>query len=681
MISRREFVTIGATLGAGVMLPLGWADKVFAFNLLGQALPLKSTLIPKYVDALSVMGAIDATGGGVYEIQAVPGVSNVSSGMAAALTAAAGGVPTTYGGTSTWSYRATGATTALPGVGDTYLGPTVVTLRGTPVSIKWHNNLKDLLGNPIPHPLAVDPSLHWAAVPAADQMMMGPFPVNAKGGSTFAYTLQSVPMAPHVHGGEQHAGSDGGPEVWFTPDSADVGPMYPYAGQGAGGDNTLYTYSLHQDAAPLWYHDHALGLTRLNVYMGLAGGFLILDPANEPAGLPAGQDGFGTDLDLPLIIQDRMFDVTGQFYYPAIAVNPVDHPFWVPEFFGDTMLVNGKVWPYLDVEPRAYRFRIFNGSNARFYAMYLWNLVTGTTGPVMNQIATDTGYLYQPVTVGVKNKAPLRMGTGERAEVVVDFSAYAGQTLTLLNNSKAPFPNGAPADPKTVGQIMQFRVRNAAPTPYAFPVNPLNPGLASFAATGVPTLGTAPAGGGVTRVLTLNEIMGPGGPLEVLVNQTKWMAPITENPKKGTTEIWKIVNMTADTHPIHLHLVSFQLVSRQPYDVGGYAGAFAAVNGMMAIDGMMTDPATGLPRVYQEVDPTPFLKGKVTLADPNERGWKDTLRMNPGEVTTIVVRFAPVDSALSDYPFDATAMPGYVWHCHIIDHEDNEMMRPFMVTP
>lgn len=471
-------------------------------------------------------------------------------------------------------------------------------------------------------------------------------------------------------------------DLRFTPNSANVGPAYQFAGDvqglGATGDHTLYPYSNHQPAGTIWYHDHALGITRLNVYMGLAGAYVISDPANEPAGLPSGVDSFGTSLDIPLIIQDRMFDVQGQFYYPALAINPTIHPFWVPEFFGDTMLVNGKIWPYLDVEPRAYRFRLVNGSNARFYELSLWNLITGLQGPTMNQIATDVGYLYKPVPLSNNGQNMLRMGTGERTEVVVDFSAFAGQTLTLKNTSKAPFPAGTAANPQTTGQIMQFRVRNSAPKPYAFPINPLNNELAGFATTGTPTLGTVPANGGKVRVLTLNEIMGPGGPVEVLVNQTKWMAPVTEIPKKGTTEIWKIVNTTADTHPIHLHLVSFQLVSRQPYDAKGYATAFAAANGMMPIDGMMIDPATGLTRVYKEVDPTPFLKGKPVFADSNERGWKDTIRMNPGEVATIVVRFARADGQ-GAFPFDCTVEPGYVWHCHIIDHEDNEMMRPYKV--
>lgn len=578
---------------------------------------------------------------------------------------------------------------AAPGIGDTYLGPAFVVKKGTPIKIRWHNNLKDTNGNPLPHPLAVDPSLHWAAVPAQDNMMMGPFPLDAGGQSTFDYTLRSVPLVPHVHGGEQPGSSDGGPDGWITPDGvagpswASVGDVQPAIGSYVpSGDHDLNPYWNDQPAASAWYHDHALGLTRLNVYMGLASGYLITDPANEPSGLPTGSDSFGNPKDLALIIQDRMFDQYGELYYPALGLNPVDHPFSVPEFFGDTMLVNGQVWPVLDVDPAAYRFRLFNGSNARFYELGLLNKASKIAGPAFNQIATDGGYLYRPVPVNDLTIAP-----GERAEIVVDFSAFAGQSLILRNKAKAPYPKGAPANSGPTGEIMMIRVKRANGTPYAFPTNPLNPQLQSFATSGTPTLGTAPSASpaGKVRILSLNEYMGLGGPLEVLIDLTKWMAPITEDPKLGATEIWKIVNMTADTHPIHLHLVQFQLLSRQAFNTNKYGKAFMAVNGMTPIDGVHPNDAGKL--AYTPVDPTPYLQGPAKLADANERGWKDTLRMNPGEVTTIVVKFATIDPAVDTtdpthypFPFDPTIEPGYVWHCHIIDHEDNEMMRPYVVT-
>jgi FtsP/CotA-like multicopper oxidase with cupredoxin domain len=156
------------------------------------------------------------------------------------------------------------------------------------------------------------------------------------------------------------------------------------------------------------------------------------------------------------------------------------------------------------------------------------------------------------------------------------------------------------------------------------------------------------------------------------------MAPVSENPKLGSTEVWKIVNTTGDTHPMHLHLTQFQLVSRQAFDTAAYQTQFDATNGTMGFDGMMPNDSGNM--AYQEVDPTPYLLGPAAPAEPNERGWKDTVRMNPGEVTTIVVRFAPADGSAA-FPFDATAEPGYEWHCHIVDHEDNEMMRPYKLQP
>jgi len=693
------------------MIPLQFADKVVAFNVAGQGLPLAPGSLPKYVDRLPTLDVIDARSGprwSVYEIQAMPTKVIPSSGMAAAVAAAGHTYPTD--GTTFWSYRTAGTTSAVKGLGDTYLGPAFVVQKSNPIKIRWHNKLKDSSGNPIKHPLAVDPSLHWAAVPATDNMMEGSppgtigFPVDAAGASTFDYTLGTVPLVAHVHGGEQPPGSDGGPDGWITPDDK-KGPSWNSVGDVqipiapsdyvATGDHDLNPYWNSQPAASTWYHDHALGLTRLNVYMGLASGYLVTDPAHEPSGLPAGSDSFGNPMDMALIVQDRMFDQYGELYFPALGLNPTEHPFWIPEFFGDTMLVNGQVWPVLDVDPAAYRFRLFNGSNARFYELSLLNKAAKKAGPAFNQIATDGGYLYRPVKLNdpalVDAKLPypaLTIAPGERAEIVVDFSAYAGQSLILRNKAKAPFPMGAPATSGPTGEVMMVRVKQATPKPYAFPTNPLNPQLQSFATTGVPTLGTAPSTNpkpvGKVRTLTLNEYMGLGGPLEVLLNLTKWMAPISEDPKLGATEIWKIVNTTADTHPIHLHLVQFQLVSRQAFNTSKYAKAFAAVNGMMPFDGMMANDSGN--KAYQEVDPTPYLQGPVKLADANERGWKDTVRMNPGEVTTIVARFATIDPFLVDptereypFPFDATVEPGYVWHCHIVDHEDNEMMRPYTV--
>ncbi|MGH2571697.1 MAG: multicopper oxidase domain-containing protein, partial [bacterium] len=508
--------------------------------------------------------------------------------------------------TTLWAYGTSQATA-------TYPGATIVAARGVPIQVRWTNNL------PMNHLLedAVDSTLHMAM------------------------PEEGVPVAVHLHGGEVEPGSDGGPDAWFTPGFAEKGPGWQYE---------VYTYPNAQRAFTTFYHDHALGMTRLNVYAGLAGGYVLLDPANEPEGLPTGA------YDLPLVIQDRMFTEDGELFYPYEGDNP-EHPIWTPEFFGDVMVVNGKVWPYLEVEPRMYRFRIINGSNSRVYSMALAERTTSAPGPAFIQIASDGGLLAEPVTLnapGDPHSPRLVLATGERAEIVVDFAGWEPGTEFLLKNvGKAPFPNGESADPQTVGQIMLFRVVPLTdPDESAVP-----PVLATVDRLSDPT---------VTRTLTLNEIMGEEGPLEAVLNGTPWDAPETETPVLGTTELWEIVNLTGDTHPIHIHLVQFQLLNRQRVNIKRYQAAFDAANPEIPSDDITPVPVG------------PYLKGRPTAAPANESGWKDTFQMHPGEVTRVLVRFATQEG--EPFPFDATAEPGYVWHCHIVEHEDNEMMRPYHLT-
>ncbi|MBA4370372.1 MAG: copper oxidase [Coriobacteriaceae bacterium] len=697
-MDRRTFVKIGVGVGAGMVLPVSMVEKALAFAL-PQPLPLNPLGLAKYLDALPIAPAIDATAGGTFHIEAKPNKEVVSSTMAAAVALAGGSA---YTGTNVWSYRAAAPTAVIPGSGSgaTYLGPSFVIRKGVPIQIKWYNNLTAGAGGtgaPIPHPMPVDPSLHWA-----DPLGDSPTPPYVAG---FGYTLGAVPLVPHVHGGEVPGSSDGGPDAWWTPGMAQMGPTFAQAGT-VGTDNTLYPYYNGQPAATIWYHDHALGITRLNVYMGLAGAYVITDPGNEPVGVPTGA------FDVPLVIQDRIFDINGQLYFPALSNNPAINPFWVPEFFGDTMMVNGAAWPKLDVKRAEYRFRVVNGSSARFYELYLYNPVTKLPGPAFRQIATDGGYLAAPVTIDPALGQRLVMGPGERAEIVVDFSAFpAGTKFVLRNTARAPYPAGAPADPQTTGQIMQFVVSAGAAVGPTTPLV-LNSSLATYPSITDPVV--------KVRSLTLNEWMGVGtaGPLGAFLNNTVWPhnghGAETEDPKLGTTEVWEIINATADTHPIHLHLVQFQPISRQRFSTKYYKAYVAAFGGMDP--SMMPTPPMGPPYDYNTFmsmtagipnlapytrtlslsaagpvvpptpvvggnpDVTPFLQGPVMYAPPNERGWKDTVRMNPGEVTRILVRFKPVDGAAA-FPFDATAEPGYVWHCHIIDHEDNEMMRPYHVKP
>jgi len=510
-------------------------------------------------------------------------------------------------------------------------GPSFYVDRDVPISVKWINEITT------GHMFAVDPTLHWAD-PNNMGMVMAPFNLFPPG---YPQAQTNVSIVTHVHGAEVLSTSDGHPDAWWTANGLQ-GPAYNSAVGGLT-NAAVFEYPNTQQGATLWYHDHALGITRINVLSGLAG-FYLLNDTSDPVSqiLPTGA------YNVPLVIQDRSFNVDGSFWFPTVGLDPAVHPYWQPEFFGNTIMVNGLVWPNMNVDQGTYRFRLLDGSNARFYTLSFSNKMPFT------QIGSDGGYLKAPVTLTELTIAP-----GERADILVDFSKLApGTKVILTNTGKAPTPRGAPADPQTTGQVMQFTVTaNKGP---AFPTlpTPLNPTL-----TGVfPNL-PAPTN---TRILTLQEVMGPLGPTEILLDGQKWSAPIYEDPAIGTTEEWVIVNPTADTHPIHLHLVQFQLVSRQAFQVKKYQTAWMTANGMPPLS-IQTNP----------VDPTPYLQGKPVGPTPAEQGWKDTIQMRPGEVTTIRVRFAAQDG--SQFQFDATTGPGYVWHCHILDHEDNEMMRPYVV--
>ncbi|MEW6489685.1 MAG: multicopper oxidase domain-containing protein, partial [Thermodesulfobacteriota bacterium] len=484
-----------------------------------------------------------------------------------------------------------------------------------------------------------------------------------------------------------------------------------------------------------------------------------------PAGLAAyGLDNAGVfEPTVPLVIQDRAFDTAGQLFFQADgaggilwAPNP-EHPYWSPEFVGDTIVVNGKAWPYLNVQARRYRFLFLNGSNARTYEMSLLNQATGAIGPPLWVIATDGGYLDAPVKIDPALGQRLVMQPGERYEVIVDFAGFGGTNLIIRNTGRTPYPKGAPPQGSTLGRILQLRV--AAGTVADATYNPasgvpLRTGAQAIQRLVNPATGALAVAAQRTRLLTLNEVMAmpmtvvdpvtglltayPGGPLEILVNNTKWSGErfvgvdaagqyikqpipgfvpdglgynyLSELPNEGETEVWEIVNLTADAHPIHLHLAQFQILNRQNYNVNKYTKAYAAAfpgggwdvtMGMACAAGAFC-PGYGPPLAYDPAanplsggklggnpNIAPYLQGAIRPPLPNEAGWKDTVIALPGEVTRLAVRYAPTDApaaaapeALS-YPFDpgGGGLYNYVWHCHIIDHEDNEMMRPTTVVP
>jgi spore coat protein A len=434
-------------------------------------------------------------------------------------------------------------------------GPTFETRAGEPLLVEWVNAL------PAEHFLPVDHTIHGAET-----------------------DKPAVRTVVHVHGAKTGPESDGYPEDWIVP-----------------GKSSLYYYPNQQDAAMLWYHDHTLGINRLNVYAGLLGTFFVRDAVEDALNLPKGK------YELPLILYDRWLTREGQLVYP-VSTDPVSS--WVPEVFGNAILVNGKLFPYLEVEPRRYRLRVLNGSNARTYHLAFANDKdndAGSKAAQFHQIGTDQGLLSAPVPL-----TKLEIAPGERADLVVDFSEHRGAQLILKSDAFV---------------IMQFRVKPAKVTDTSSLPAALRP---------VPKIPESQAS--QTRLLTLDEyVTKSGNPAMLLLNASHWKMPITEKPVLGSTEIWTLINPTNDTHPIHLHLVRFQILDRQPYE----------------------------PWLFRSKRQLHFM-GPPEPPAPEEAGWKDTVRAHSRMVTRIIVPF--------------TGFTGrYVWHCHILEHEDNEMMRPYEV--
>jgi len=501
--------------------------------------------------------------------------------------------------TSVWGYGKTQATA-------TYPGRTLEIQRDVPINVLWTNDLVDSMGNPLPHLLPVDPTVHTAVT-----HIPGWTP---EGGP--------IPVVTHVHGGHTESASDGLPEAWFTPGFTDTGAWFRKA---------VYHYDNDQEAGTVWYHDHALGITRINVYAGLAGFYIIRDAVDtglrdNPLGLPA------FPYEIPLAIQDRQFTDDGQLYYPS---EPEEEgsptPSVLPEFFGDFILVNGQAWPFMDVEPRKYRLRFLNGSDSRFYNMWISAGAhpqgSGSTGPSMWQIGTDDGFLYAPV-----EHQQVTFGPGERLDVIVDFAGYDGQTLILRNNARSPYPKGDSVDPQTSGQIMAFRVG----------MGPVND-QAVIPATLRPMPITPPSSAVTTRKLVLYESEDQFGRLKPMLGTVtdgvlEWDEAITENPSMNDTEIWEVYNLTPDAHPIHQHLVAFQILDRQRF------------KGKVGPNGELSNIR---------------LLGQPKKPGDGEAGWKDTAQMFPGEMTRVIATY------------DREGR--YVWHCHILSHEDHEMMRPYCV--
>jgi spore coat protein A, manganese oxidase len=561
-ITRRNFLKYGA--GAGAALSLPWTVRqAFATR------PARS-LLTKYIQPLPLPGAgiVVATPSGMNQ-------------YAFTQREIARQLHPNLPPTPLWAYD---DGSGLGGQAGSF-GMAVVAQSGTPLDVSYTSAL------PFTYPdwLPVDTRL----TPLGDQ----------------------VRMMTHLHGAFVEADSDGNPSI--TPN-----------GFGPGETQTVhYTNQLPENPATLlWFHDHALGATRLNVFAGLAAAYILRDEFDtgaepNPIGIPGGA------YEIPLVIQDRQFNPDGTFLYPTSDIEGVT---WIGEYFGDVMLVNGKVWPFLNVEPRMYRFRILNGCNAR-----ILDLDIG--GPNFWQIGAEGGMWDMPVPVKHLVLAP-----AERADVLVDFRKFRGARLVMKNHKPhSPVSNPAPELP----QVMQIRVgkRVSHPGPPSIPLT--LPGRAANLGNPVNT-----------RYITLNEIAVDTPDWFLNLNAVHFEDSITETPQVGTIEDWVYINMTGDTHPMHSHLVNFQVIGRTPFDEEAYEEAYGGPNG-----------------VPGGIDPTPFVTGPMLPPDPTERGFKETVKANPGQLTTIRAQY--------DLPDGVSAPQTYVYHCHIVEHEDNDMMRPFTVVP
>jgi len=679
-LSRRTLLKAGALAGASLSVPWRWLASPAA------ARGVQSSNLRKFIQPLRSVGGNgipvaqpDAVNPGWWK----PGVTHYSIDIAQFSDQLHPDLPNP---TRLWGFGQ-GART-----GFRHLGGIIAVKRGTPVQITFRNKL---------------PSTHILPV---DRTIMG---------TEDADNRSDI----HLHGGFVPWTSDGGPFAWWDP-NGNTGPSFlnnavlgvPHPAS----NDAEYYYPNNQSARLMWYHDHALGITRLNAYAGIASGYVIYD--DYELGLVAANNLPGP-LDprtVYLVFQDKVFvsqniaqtDPTwptimpasraGDLWYahvydpsdlgPAPGGLPAD-PSCVPEFFGDTILVNGTVYPFLEVEKRQYRFRLLNACNSRFLNPRLV-YAAGTSfpndaepgpiaGPAFVQFGSEGGFLPAPVYLsgssplefGGPTPSQLLLAPAERADLIVDFrDVPAGSRLILLADAPAPYPDGdepvtsVPGFGPDTRTLLQIRVKprvGAANPPISLPkkLTPTDP----FLINQTPGKPTKVPNGVPVRRLTLNETFDEHGRLIQFLGTDTAIRPDgfgreyvdmpTEIIHAGSTEVWEIVNTTGDTHPIHFHLVNVQILSRQAFDADNYTGG------------------------------APTLTAAAHAPDDNELGWKETVRMNPEEVTRVLMKFN-----LPAVPFTVPASPRlrdiygiqggaeYVWHCHILEHEEHDMMRPLVVV-
>ena len=704
-VTRRQFLEIAAATGVAAAMP--WRSAYAFYQSPGG--PIKGQNWPGIAKYATTFRGVGPAGIPVAAPDAfaapVTGAQHYSFGI----NQYTDQLHPSLGPTSLWGYNP--AVAVGGGVQpQRHLGGIIVAQKGVPIQATFTNNL------PAKHLLPVDVS---------------PFFMDAA--TNFGNGRGPNAACTHLHGGFVPWISDGGPMAWFDP-YGNYGPsingVQKTLNPGLLAGQTEYYYPNQQSARMMWYHDHAHDITRLNAYAGIASAYILRDRFEgglRNLGLPDFIENGGREI--PLIVQDKIFvgpnilaaDPTwtgstgvGSLWYPHVYEKNrwkftgnllMPDPSCIPEMFGDTMLVNGTVFPAATVEARRYRFRLLNACQARFLNLQMYvadaskdgitydnkGVPLNVAGPAFTVIGSEAGFLPKPVvvpgaqpfaaTMTTAGRPTMLTAPAERSDFLVDFSGLAGKSVILYTDAPAPFPMGTPLTDFYSGSsngltkpgfgpdtriLMRFNIVGATSADQPLGITTatdLTPGLDPFL---VPPAVAVQGGilnlppGVPVRQLTLNESFDANGRLlqTLGTNQPLNLAAFfygrnydaapTETPLAGTTEVWQIANTTGDTHPIHFHLVNVQILSRQPFNVGKYNGA-------------------------------PIYTGPARNPDPTELGWKETVRMNPGEVTTVIMKFD-----LPSVPFVVPSSPRtggaeYVWHCHILEHEEHDMMRPMVV--
>jgi spore coat protein A len=698
VITRRDFIKWSAAAGTWAYVSGATGATTFLRRAFGAPIPggtLDPLSIPKYQTPMLIPPVMPRAGTVKYKMGQNADYYEISVKQFAQQI-----LPATLPATTVWGYGAVSSKSKNGLLLHNAPSLTIEANWNRPVQVKWINDLVDASGNYLQHLLPVDPTLHWANVPRhvdKNGDMLPDRRPDYTGEPTPGRYLGPVPMVTHVHGavgvGDE---SDGYAEAWFLPAAGDIpsgyathGTWYEFFATKAastfgvtwGPGYATFQYPNLNRASTIWYHDHTLGMTRLNVYAGPAGFYIIRGgPSGDKAVLdsrtglaavlpgpaPKENDMFPpnkTYYEIPIAVQDRAFNTDGSLFYPDSRVFfdglvgdyiPTGEfsPIWNPEFFGNTLIVNGNTWPFQIVEQVRYRFRFLNGCQSRFLILD-FNEIPGVE---VWQIGNEGGFLPAPVNLTGTNNNRLLMALAERADLIVDFTNVPVGNYVLRNvGPDEPFGGGVPgedfdvSDADSTGQILQFSVVPAVAADPSTPPQFLQ----------LPAITPLPAET-VTRPLALIEAAGVGydasgnpveGPVEALLGNVDasgsavpalWMEPVTENPAVGSTEVWEIYNTTADAHPMHIHEIVFEVVNRQA---------------------LVLDEAGEVVQPIQ-LDAS---SGATTLPEAWEAGFKDTVTAYPGQVTRVRARFAT---------------PGqFVWHCHIVEHEDNEMMRPFRIGP